>query len=96
MKGAKKIVYKNRTSVPDLKFLLTKVFNCCIVLNRMVVLKDLFSSSVRADVLALLLNSPDEKFYMREIANLVRKNPSGVKRELDRLEKLGIVVSEKA
>jgi len=61
----------------------------------MVVLKDLFSSSVRADVLAILLNSPDEKFYIREIANLVRKNPSGVKRELDRLEKLGIVVSEK-
>ncbi len=61
----------------------------------MIVLKDLFSSSVRADVLAVLLNSPDEKFYMREIANLVRKNPSGVKRELDRLEKLGIVVSEK-
>lgn len=61
----------------------------------MVVLKDLFSSSVRADVLSVLLNSPDEKFYMREIANLIRKNPSGVKRELDRLEKMGIVISEK-
>lgn len=61
----------------------------------MIVLKDLFSSSIRADVLAVLLNSPDEKFYMREIANLIRKNPSGVKRELDRLEKMGIVVSEK-
>ncbi len=61
----------------------------------MIVLKDLFSSSIRADVLALLLNSPDEKFYMREIANLIRKNPSGVKRELDRLEKMGIVISEK-
>lgn len=61
----------------------------------MIVLKDLFSSSVRADVLSVLLNSPDEKFYMREIANLIRKNPSGVKRELDRLEKMGIVISEK-
>ncbi len=34
-------------------------------------LKNLFSSSVRADVLSLLLNSPDEKFYVREIAKLI-------------------------
>lgn len=58
-------------------------------------LKTLFSSSIRADVLSLLLNSPDEKFYVREIAKLLRKNPSGVKRELDNLEKMGIVTSEK-
>ncbi len=58
-------------------------------------LKSLFSSSIRADVLSLLLNSPDEKFYVREIAKLLRKNPSGVKRELDNLERMGIVVSEK-
>ncbi len=58
-------------------------------------LKSLFSSSIRADVLSLLLNSPDEKFYVREIAKLLRKNPSGVKRELDNLEKMGVVVSEK-
>jgi len=58
-------------------------------------LKSLFSSSIRADVLSLLLNSPDEKFYIREIAKLLRKNPSGVKRELDNLEKMDIVISEK-
>ncbi|HET6513851.1 MAG TPA: winged helix-turn-helix domain-containing protein [Thermodesulfovibrionales bacterium] len=58
-------------------------------------LKSLFSSSIRADVLSLLLNSPDEQFYVREIAKLLRKNPSGVKRELDNLEKMGIVNSEK-
>lgn len=58
-------------------------------------LKSLFSSSIRADVLSLLLNSPDEQFYIREIAKLLRKNPSGVKRELDNLEKMGIVSSEK-
>lgn len=61
----------------------------------MKMLKSLFSSSIRADVLSLLLNSPDEKFYVREIAKLLRKNPSGVKRELDNLEQMGIVVSEK-
>src|SRR4030043_2288693 len=58
-------------------------------------LKSLFSSSVRADVLSLLLNSPDEQFYIREIAKLLRKNPSGVKKELDNLEKMNIVNSEK-
>src|SRR4030043_1629614 len=58
-------------------------------------LKSLFSSSIRADVLSLLLNSPDEQFYIREIAKLLRKNPSGIKRELDNLEKMGIVFSEK-
>ena len=58
-------------------------------------LKNLFSSSIRADVLSLLLNSPDERFYVREIAKVLRKNPSGVKRELDNLEEMGIVSSEK-
>jgi len=58
-------------------------------------LKSLFSSSIRADLLSLLLNSPDEQFYIREIAKLLRKNPSGIKRELDKLEEMGIVISEK-
>src|SRR5512135_1340895 len=58
-------------------------------------LKSLFSSSIRADLLALLLNNPEEKFYVREIATLLRKNPSGVKRELDNLEKMGILTSKK-
>ncbi len=58
-------------------------------------LKMLFSSAIRADLLALLLNSPDERFYVREIATLIRKNPSGVKRELDNLEKMGIVSGQK-
>jgi hypothetical protein len=56
-------------------------------------LTGLFSSAIRAEVLALLLNNPEEKFYVREIATLVRKNPSGVKRELDNLEKMGILIS---
>jgi DNA-binding transcriptional regulator YhcF (GntR family) len=58
-------------------------------------LKSLFSSSIRADVLALLLNNAEERFYVREIATLLRKNPSGVKRELDNLEKMGILTSKK-
>jgi len=73
---------------------------CCKVINRMSkqardTLKSLFSSSIRADLLALLLNNPEEKFYVREMATLLRKNPSGVKRELDNLEKMGIVTSKR-
>ena len=59
------------------------------------ILNSLFSSSIRADILALLLNSPDEKFYVREIAKFLRKDPSGVKRELDKLEELEVLFSER-
>ncbi len=45
--------------------------------------------------MSLLFNSPEEKFYVREIARLVLKNPSGVKKELDKLEAMKIVESEK-
>lgn len=58
-------------------------------------LKTLFSSSTRADILSLVLNNPDERFYIREMAGILKKNPSGIKRELDRLEEMGLVVSEK-
>ena len=58
-------------------------------------LKKLFSSAIRAEVLSLLLNSPEDKFYMREISRLLDKKPSAVKRELDSLEKIGVVRSEK-
>jgi len=51
-------------------------------------LKSLFSSSIRVDVLSFLLNSPDEQFYIREI-KLLRNNPSSVKRELDNLGEIG-------
>ena len=59
------------------------------------ILNGLFSSSIRADILALLLNSPEEKFYVREIAKFLRKDPSGVKRELDKLEDMEVLFSEK-
>ena len=55
----------------------------------------MFSSAIRADVLTLLYNSPDDKFYVREIAKLLQKNPSGIKRELDNLEGLGVLRSER-
>ncbi len=58
-------------------------------------LEKLFTSGIRADIMSLLFNSPDEKFYVREIARLIRKNPSGVKKELDKLENIGLALSER-
>jgi DNA-binding transcriptional ArsR family regulator len=58
-------------------------------------LDKLFTSGIRADIMSLLFNSPEEKFYVREIARLVSKNPSGVKRELDNLNKMDLVTSKK-
>ncbi len=58
-------------------------------------LEKLFTSVIRADIMTLLFNSTEEKFYMREISRLVKKNPSGVKKELDKLEDMGLVSSEK-
>lgn len=58
-------------------------------------LEKLFTSGIRADIMSLLFNNPEEKFYVREIARLTNKNPSGVKRELDKLKKMDLVLSER-
>ncbi len=58
-------------------------------------LEKLFTSGIRADIMSLLFNNPEEKFYVREIARLVNKNPSGVKRELDKLFTMDLVISER-
>jgi len=58
-------------------------------------LEKLFTSGIRADIMSLLFNNPDEKFYVREIARLTNKHASGVKRELDKLHGMDLVTSEK-
>lgn len=58
-------------------------------------LSKLFTSGIRADIMSLLFNNPEEKFYVREIARLTNKNASGIKRELDKLEQMELVTSEK-
>ncbi|MBI4847042.1 MAG: winged helix-turn-helix transcriptional regulator [Nitrospirae bacterium] len=58
-------------------------------------LEKLFTSGIRADIMSLLFNNPEEKFYVREIARLTNKNASGIKRELDKLEQMDLVISER-
>lgn len=54
-------------------------------------LGSLFSSRIRVEMLALLLNNPEQGFYLREIARLINKNAAGVKRELDNLYKMNVL-----
>ncbi|MEW6410469.1 MAG: winged helix-turn-helix domain-containing protein [Nitrospirota bacterium] len=58
-------------------------------------LNKIFSSQTRVGVLSFLFEHLGERFYIREIAKSIGKNVSGVKRELDNLEKIGLLISEK-
>jgi predicted nucleotidyltransferase len=57
-------------------------------------LTSLFSSRVRAKVIAALFISPGEKFNAWELAQKLGVNYSAVWKELARLERLGILMSE--
>ncbi|HEY6012336.1 MAG TPA: hypothetical protein VIX18_12810 [Nitrospirota bacterium] len=52
-------------------------------------------SSTRAELLGLFFNNPDDRFYLREIARHIGKDAAGIKRELDRLVKIGLLAIEK-
>lgn len=58
-------------------------------------LLQLFSSETRVALLELFLTHPDGRFYVREIARELRRDISGIKRELDNLEKAGVLTSSK-
>ena len=52
-------------------------------------------SSTRAELLGLFFNNPDDRFYLREIARHIGRDPAGIKRELDNLVKIGLLAKEK-
>jgi predicted nucleotidyltransferase len=58
-------------------------------------LATLLGSETRARVLALLLVRPRRTYHLRELIRLAGGGASGVQREVDRLEGLGLVVSER-
>jgi DNA-binding transcriptional ArsR family regulator len=55
----------------------------------------LFSSETRVELLTLFFSRPEERFYTRQLARELGRDISGIKRELDNLEKAGLVSSEK-
>src|SRR5665648_1119489 len=58
-------------------------------------LATLLGSETRARVLALLLAQPRRTYHLRELIRLSGGGASGVQREVERLEGLGLVVSER-
>lgn len=57
-------------------------------------LEEIFSSRTRAQVIGLFTSRPGERFYLREVARLTRCDVRAVKQELDRLQRLGLLVGE--
>ena len=55
----------------------------------------LFSSQTRVALLRLFFTHPEERYYVRQIARLLHRDISGIKRELDNLEKAGLLTSDK-
>lgn len=58
-------------------------------------LATLLGSETRARVLTLLLAQPRRTYHLRELIRLSGGGASGVQREVERLEGLGLVVSER-
>lgn len=56
-------------------------------------LGQLFGSNARVKILKIFLFNPEEKYYIRELARKLKLQVNSVRRELDNLEKFGILIS---
>jgi DNA-binding transcriptional ArsR family regulator len=55
----------------------------------------LFGSRIRAKILGWLFTHPHESFFVRQIALILKEDPTNVSREMARLEELGILRSKR-
>jgi len=53
----------------------------------------IFSSHTRVGLLRLFFSHPENRYYVRQISRELRRDISGIKRELDNLEKSGLLVA---
>lgn len=58
-------------------------------------LERLFTSRVRVRLLTLFLTHPTEAFYIRQIARLTGETYNNVRQELQNLDELGLILSER-
>jgi len=56
-------------------------------------LEQIIGSKTRVKLLRLFLNNPTQQFYLRELARRLKTQLNSVRREMENLEKLGIVQS---
>lgn len=58
-------------------------------------LEELFNSKIRAKLFSLFFKQPEKKYYIQEIVRLIKSDPANTYRELEKLVKLEVLVSEK-
>ncbi len=58
-------------------------------------LEKLFTSKTRVKLLNLFLLNPETELYVREIARKTNENTNAIRRELQNLEDIGLLLSEK-
>jgi len=56
-------------------------------------LEQLFGSKTRVNLLRLFLNNPQQPFYLRELARKIKTQLNSIRREVENLEKIGIIKS---
>jgi predicted nucleotidyltransferase len=55
----------------------------------------IFGSRIRAKILGWLFTHPDESFFVRQIALILKEDPTNMSREMAKLEELGILRSKR-
>ena len=58
-------------------------------------IEKIFGSKIRAKLLAWLYMHPDERFFVRQLSNILKGDSTNISRELSNLEKAGILSSAK-
>jgi len=58
-------------------------------------LEELITSRTRVKILTLFLSNPENRFYVRELSRKIDENINSVRRELRKLEEIGLLDSER-
>jgi predicted nucleotidyltransferase len=58
-------------------------------------IEKIFGSRIRAKILGWFFTHPEESFFVRQIATILREDPTNLSREMSKLENLGILTSKK-
>lgn len=58
-------------------------------------IEKIFGSRIRAKILGFLFTHPEESFFVRQMALILKEDPTNVSREMARLEEIGILRSKR-
>lgn len=60
---------------------------------KLAVEEKIFGSRIRAKILGWLFTHPDESFFVRQLANILKEDSTNLSRELSNLEEVGVLLS---